>query len=169
MLNKVPSKSILKTPHEMWYGKKPSLSHVRVWGCPAYVKSQEPDKLEARGIGCRFVGYPKNTMGYYFYLPNENKILISRHASFLEKEFIQEEGTGRKIELEELMDEQTSETPDIPIGSRPLITQPPRKSSRLSQPPERYGYLLQDVREMFHLGDNDHVDDYTYLPNRTSF
>ena len=26
-----------KTPHEVWTGKKPSLSHLRVFGCDAYV------------------------------------------------------------------------------------------------------------------------------------
>jgi hypothetical protein len=26
-----------KTPHEVWSGKKPSLQHLRVFGCDAYV------------------------------------------------------------------------------------------------------------------------------------
>ncbi len=46
ILNKVPSKSVNKTPHEMWTGRKPMLSHLRVWGCPAYVKHLKTDKLE---------------------------------------------------------------------------------------------------------------------------
>ena len=37
-LNRVPSKSVDKTPYELWNGRKPILSYLRVWGCEAYVK-----------------------------------------------------------------------------------------------------------------------------------
>jgi hypothetical protein len=35
ILNKVPSKSALKTSYELWTGRVPSLRHLRVWGSPA--------------------------------------------------------------------------------------------------------------------------------------
>ena len=38
MLNRVPSKSVETTPYELWFGKKPKLSFLKVWGCDAYVK-----------------------------------------------------------------------------------------------------------------------------------
>ena len=57
------------------------------------------DKLEARSFRARFIGYPKKIMGYYFYLPEDHNVIVSRHAIFLEKEFIQDRGSGRKIEL----------------------------------------------------------------------
>ena len=38
-LNRAPSKSIEATPYELWFGKKPKLSFLKVWGCDAYVKS----------------------------------------------------------------------------------------------------------------------------------
>ncbi|KAK9043585.1 hypothetical protein V6N11_071921 [Hibiscus sabdariffa] len=47
-LNRVPSKSVQKTPHEMWTGKRPNMSFMRVWGCPAYVKHQMSTKLEPK-------------------------------------------------------------------------------------------------------------------------
>ena len=37
-LNRVPSKSVERTPHEMWTGKKPALSFLKIWGCEAFVK-----------------------------------------------------------------------------------------------------------------------------------
>ena len=37
-LNRVPSKSVDKTPHEMWTGKSPTLSFLKIWGCEAFVK-----------------------------------------------------------------------------------------------------------------------------------
>ena len=39
-LNRVPSKAVEKTPYEMWTGKRPSLSFLKIWGCEAYVKRQ---------------------------------------------------------------------------------------------------------------------------------
>ena len=38
MLNRAPSKSVEATPYEMWFGKKPKLSFLKVWGCDAYEK-----------------------------------------------------------------------------------------------------------------------------------
>ena len=38
ILNRVPSKSVPKTPYELWTGRVPSLQHFRVWGCPDEAK-----------------------------------------------------------------------------------------------------------------------------------
>jgi len=38
LVNRSPSLALEdKTPQEVWTGKKPSLSHLRVFGCDAYV------------------------------------------------------------------------------------------------------------------------------------
>ena len=37
-LNRSPSKSVETMPYELWFGKKPKLSFLKVWGCDAYVK-----------------------------------------------------------------------------------------------------------------------------------
>ena len=50
LLNQVPSKSVSQTPYELWSGKRPSLSHLRVWGCDAYVKLTQTNKLEDRAV-----------------------------------------------------------------------------------------------------------------------
>ncbi|KAL0281886.1 UNVERIFIED_CONTAM: hypothetical protein Sradi_7279700 [Sesamum radiatum] len=82
-----PSNSVPWTPYEIWYGKPVSYKYLRVSGCPAYVKRLVGDKLESRSSLCRFTGYPKETVGYYFYDPAEQKIFVSRNAVFLEKGF----------------------------------------------------------------------------------
>ncbi|KAK8509417.1 hypothetical protein V6N12_018676 [Hibiscus sabdariffa] len=48
ILNRVPSKSVQKTPHEMWTGKRPTMSFMKIWGCKAYVKHQMSTKLEPK-------------------------------------------------------------------------------------------------------------------------
>ena len=35
-LNRAPYKSVETTPYELWFGKKPKLSFLKVWGCNAY-------------------------------------------------------------------------------------------------------------------------------------
>ena len=68
ILIKVPSKSVDKTSYEIWTGCKLVLSHLRVWGCPTYVKCLKTDKLGLKFDKCLFIGYPKKIKGYYFYL-----------------------------------------------------------------------------------------------------
>ena len=48
ILNMIPSKSVPKTPMEMWTSRKLNLSHIRIWGCLAYVLKQSSDKLDAK-------------------------------------------------------------------------------------------------------------------------
>ncbi len=100
ILNKIPTKSVFSTPYEIWHGRQPSLKHVKVWGCLAFIKKLKIDKLETRSEKGRYVGYPKDSFGYYFYLPQSPRVVISRDIIFLEKEFLQEGGKGKKIELE---------------------------------------------------------------------
>ena len=49
-LNRAASKSIETTPYELWFGKKPKLSFLKVWGCNAYVKKFKPDNLNRRNV-----------------------------------------------------------------------------------------------------------------------
>ncbi|GKD63853.1 retrotransposon protein, putative, ty1-copia subclass, partial [Tanacetum coccineum] len=72
----IPTKKVDKTPYELWYGKIPNLSYLKVWGCESLVKRDTPDKLQQRSVKCIFIGYPKETMG--FEPPQEEDILIRR-------------------------------------------------------------------------------------------
>ena len=101
ILNHVPSKSVSTTPYEIWHGRAPSLKYVKIQWCPAFIKKLKSDKLDAKSIKGRFVGYPKDSLGYYFYLPAEQVVIVSRDIIFLEKEFLKEGGKGRKIMLDE--------------------------------------------------------------------
>ena len=76
ILNKVPSKLVEVTPYEIWTNKKPHISHMKVWGCPAYVKRTILDKIEVNSDKCLFVGYPKETIGYHFYNTLEQSCLF---------------------------------------------------------------------------------------------
>jgi hypothetical protein len=43
LLNRAPTKSVKgQTPYEAWHGKKPSVQHLRTFGCTAHVKKLGP-------------------------------------------------------------------------------------------------------------------------------
>ena len=61
----------------------------------------EGTKLEPKSDKCLFVRYHRETKGYYFYHLVENKVFVALHVVFLEKEFLNEVVSGRKVELVE--------------------------------------------------------------------
>ena len=113
ILNRVPSKVVEKTPYEIWNGKTPNLSFLKIWGCEAYVKRQISDKLAPKSDKCLFIGYPKKTKGSYFYNASENKVFIARDGVFLEREFISKRTSRCIVQLEEIQDPQTSIVPSL--------------------------------------------------------
>jgi hypothetical protein len=61
-----------------------------------------PDKLKPKAEKCVFIGHPKETIGYTFYHRSEGKVFVAKNGSFLEKEFLLKEVSGRKVELDEV-------------------------------------------------------------------
>ncbi|KAI3766856.1 hypothetical protein L2E82_16931 [Cichorium intybus] len=123
ILNLVPTKKVAKTPHEIWTVKVPSLAHIKVWGCEAFVRRETQDKLAERS----------------------DRGLISK------------EDSGSTIDLEEIQ-----ETPDettlgetshqheeeVPVGPTD-ISLPLKRSSRVSMPPEFYGFHITTDGDTF--------------------
>ncbi|GJY73504.1 retrotransposon protein, putative, ty1-copia subclass [Tanacetum coccineum] len=113
ILNMVPTKKVDKTPYELWFGKVPNLSYLKVWGCEALVKRDTPDKLQQRSVKVYLYRIPKGNDG------------------------------GRAGELEEIQDTSPSEiTSEIPIeveGFEPPQEEeaPVRRSERPHQAPNR--------------------------------
>jgi hypothetical protein len=104
ILNQVPSKSVPKTPYEMWTDRKPTLNYLHVWGCPAEAKLFNPSigKLDPKTVSCYFIDYPDKLKGFRFYCPDRYiKIMKTRHAIFLEDEVIRGSMVPREIRLEE--------------------------------------------------------------------
>ena len=66
------------------------------------------DKLEVKFNKCLFMGYPNEMIGYQFYNTLEKRLVVSKHAVFLEKEFILKEDSMSKVELGEVQDALTN-------------------------------------------------------------
>ena len=144
LLNKIPSKAVPTTPYEIWTGRKPNLNYVKVWGCPAYVRIAQHNKLMPWGQKFRFVGYPSNTKGYLFYDTEHRNVFVARFGKFLESEFLSEGGDHRQVELDEVQldTDEPLEEPEVQVDVEPS-THTLRRSNRESRPPERL-YLIQE-------------------------
>nr|GFC80041.1 retrotransposon protein, putative, Ty1-copia subclass [Tanacetum cinerariifolium] len=65
-------------------------------------------------------------MGYYFYFPPENKVIVARYGNFLKRDLISQKFSGRDNDLEDdhmdtLLSENTSE---ILVESESLCSPP---------------------------------------------
>jgi hypothetical protein len=60
-----------KTLHEVWTGKKPSLEHLRVFGCDSYVHvpKENRSKMDNKVEKCIFIGYKYGMKGYKLWNP----------------------------------------------------------------------------------------------------
>jgi transposase InsO family protein len=88
ILNLSPTRSLEgRTPFEAWYGKKPSVRHLRTFGCVAYAKRVGPGitKLADRSVSGVFFGYEPRTKAYRVYDPVGKKLMVTRDVIFDEK------------------------------------------------------------------------------------
>lgn len=85
--NRLLSKAVRKTPYELWHGKKPSLKHIRVFGCRAfaYIPAEKRSKLQNRAVEGVLVGYSEHSKGYRILNPKTGKVIISNSVTFIEE------------------------------------------------------------------------------------
>jgi hypothetical protein len=81
-----------KTPHEVWYGNKPSLQHLRVFGCDAYVHvpKENRSKMDNKVEKCIFISYKDGVKGYKLWNLETKKNIYSRDVVFREVKYVSE-------------------------------------------------------------------------------
>ena len=143
LLNLVTSKSIPKTPIELWIGCKPSIRHLHIWGCPAHVLKGKSDKLQSKTEVVFFVGCPKGIVGGLFYSLKDNKVFVSINAKFLENNYMNDYTPRSKVVLAEMNEpvieqpiHETRDNVDVLDTSQDIAhemtsTQVPRRSGRI--------------------------------------
>eukprot|EP00253_Pinus_taeda_P025487 PITA_25487 len=107
LVNRSPSSALEdKTLQEVWTGKKPSLSHLRVFGCDTYVHfpKEKQTNLDSKSEKCIFIGYKNGLKGYKLWNPVTRKVVYNRDVVFREvKDVIKHEFQPKepeKIEFE---------------------------------------------------------------------
>ena len=75
------------TPYEKWYKNKPNLSHIKVWGCKAYVRDPRgnirKDWSDRSKVGF-LIGYSRTPIGWIIYIPALGSCVTSIHVKFNE-------------------------------------------------------------------------------------
>ena len=94
------------TPEEKFTGVKLDLSHLKVFGCIAYV--HVPDelhtKLDPKAEKCVFIGYSLEQKGYRCYNPLTHKLRVSRDVVFDEMNSIFGVVQPIEVDLDERVD-----------------------------------------------------------------
>lgn len=88
ILNRSPSSGLVDcTPAEVWYGRKPDVTNLRIFGALAYshIPKAFRNKFDSKAEKCVMVGYAPT--GYRLYSLERNKIIISRDVQFDEGQF----------------------------------------------------------------------------------
>lgn len=102
--NRLPTAALKgRSPYEAWHGTKPNLDHLRVFGCPVFVRV-ESGKLHAKAVKGTFVGYPKDAKGYLVRF-DDGRIIVTRDVTFLEGQVL------KKSTASEVEDSKTGTTP----------------------------------------------------------
>jgi transposase InsO family protein len=85
IMNRTPTAVVHgMTPEEKFIGKKPDVSHFRVFGCIAYVHvpDEKRSKLDPKTEKCIFIGYSLKQKGYRCFNPSTQKLQVSRDVVF---------------------------------------------------------------------------------------
>ena len=85
--NRLPTKAVNnETPFEAWYGYKPQMHFLKVFGCLcfAYVPQVRREKLYKKAIVGIFIGYSIVSKAYKLFQLNFETITISRDMHFME-------------------------------------------------------------------------------------
>lgn len=115
LMNRCPTKVLEnKTPLEAWSGRKPSVNHLKVFGCICYshVPKEVRRKLDETSEKCIFVSYSSKSKGYRLYNLKLNKVIICRDVFFNEKaswDWKEKKVQSRVIGFDEVSASQQSE------------------------------------------------------------
>ena len=73
--------AINMTPFESFFGEKPDISHLRVFGCSAYMLSEHGKKLDAKATKGIMLGYSDHSKTYLIGYPSDQTDVIRTYNS----------------------------------------------------------------------------------------
>jgi hypothetical protein len=84
ILNRSPTKALNgRTPYEAWHGRKPAVSHLRVFGCLAFAKELgHIGKLDDRSTPGVFIGFVEGSKAYRILDSGTQRVRTTRDIVF---------------------------------------------------------------------------------------
>lgn len=139
LLNRTPTtQTPNSTPYSLWFGKKPSLNHIRTFGCEAYmlVPHQKRTKLEPKSKKLILVGYENNSENYRLFDVSTKKITVSRNVIFNENPTNQEQMIPYSLDEEQrqLYGENQQQRNAVDMDQRPLEQEEDRDGQLVDRP-----------------------------------
>jgi len=115
-----------KTPQEVWSGRKPSVSHLKVFDSIAYghVPTQQRTKLEDQSKKYVFIRYDEKTKAYKLFNLITKKMIMSRDVQVDEESewkwnYLEKESRSLEIDIPLVVrDHETSDEEDEPLQPR---------------------------------------------------
>ncbi len=106
------------TPYEAWSGKKPSVSHLRVFGARAIVLDKtHRKKFKPKGVEYMLVGYSETAKAYRLHNLEKQTIIDARDVIFLEDDLVKHGSKGAAnvadVKLAELQDQSACDAVDL--------------------------------------------------------
>jgi transposase InsO family protein len=132
--NRLPTRAVKdKTPFEAWYGYKPSLNFLKIFGCLCFthVPQIKRDKLDKRALPGIFIGYSSVAKAYKIFQPQNGKIIVSRDVHFMEDEEWNWDDTKEmevisknpKLQIDENIEDWENEmVDDVPVRGTRLLS-----------------------------------------------
>ena len=142
--NRTPTSALQgsRTPLEVWSGRKPDISHLRVFGCVAYahVPDSQRQKLNKKAVKLRFVGYSTQSKGYRLIDERTSVIYTCRDVVFSKQDFGHAKQVTVPDSVEVLSEEVREQEPHSdPVPEPDSEPERRRQSEHVRHPPVRYG------------------------------
>ena len=172
--NRMPMTTTGVTPYERFFGRKPRVDHIRIFGCYGYALLPETErrKLMPKAEKLRLVGYGPNSTGYRLFDEQSRKLVIRRDVQFNENDF------GRETVLDcdpvptPVQQSSSSNLEQVESQSQPSAdnSEPApaiRRSLRKRKEPNRFGDWVQS--DELDVTDFDEIDLAVAQPERCHY
>ena len=120
IINWLPTYTLeLKTPFEAYTGNKPSIAHLQIFSCKAYVHvpQEKHQKLNKKTLECIYLGYSEHKKAFVLLHHSSGCIIESRDMHFDKSESIEPnqvriemEATKNKEKIEVLLDQEEEDS-----------------------------------------------------------
>nr|CAN63642.1 hypothetical protein VITISV_038695 [Vitis vinifera] len=183
LINRLPSQVLhMGSPYFHLFAKQPSYDHLRIFGCVCFVHlpPHERHKLSAQSVRCAFLGNNMCQKGFVCYDPTLHRTRISRNAIFFENQhfFPVSSSTVVLPSFEQYIVYTRRSHPQSFSVAHPIsdpttlqiqsvaapLTPSVRRSSQVSVPPNRYGFLSSTMQEEIATLEANHTWDIEPCP-----